>query len=137
MAEHPAVAFLLAARQQAEAWAQAATPGPWTLDLGDETILSESGTVARMRDWVRCMSNAQVEADMRLIAGMAEPDAVLRRIAAERELLAEHCNTNSGDCAVCVVGQWGYPTHGGCSPASWPCRTVLLLAKGWGWEEAP
>lgn len=64
-----------------------------------------------------------------------DPTAVLARVAAERAVLDEHANVNDGDCGTCVDGRWGYPTHGGSSPQRWPCRTVRLLAAGWGWTE--
>jgi hypothetical protein len=57
-----------------------------------------------------------------------------RRVEAEREILAEHSESNA-DCNTCVDGRWGYPIYPNSSPQHYPCRTVLLLAKAWGWEE--
>ena len=93
MTDHPAVTFLLAAHKRAEQLARAATPGPWSVDAEEERIVAEAGVVARLRDWVRRVTQAQVLADGGLIAGHASPDTVLRRVAAEREILAEHEGT--------------------------------------------
>ncbi|MFF7335437.1 DUF6221 family protein [Streptomyces sp. NPDC008150] len=57
-----------------------------------------------------------------------DPARALREIDAKRQLLDEHHDTNDGDCAACVDGQWGYPTHGGSTPQRLPCRTLRLLA---------
>jgi hypothetical protein len=131
MSEHPAVVFLRQAHEQAEELARVATPGPWMLNLDDETITSEFGTVARLRDFVRLMTNAQVEADARLITGMADPAAVLRRVAADREQLAEHAD-RQGECRVCAAeGEFGGIAFLGNVP--WPCGVWLRLAEGWGW----
>lgn len=68
-----------------------------------------------------------------LLAAHAEAETVLLRVAAERGILAEHAPDAESFCRVCmdptgIGGRWD------CSP--WPCRTVLGLAKAWGWEEA-
>jgi hypothetical protein len=68
-----------------------------------------------------------------------DPASVLRRVAAERELLAEHQSTSGlgyvgrdytemdSVCTSCgTAGEYAVP---------WPCRTVLLLAEAWGWTE--
>ena len=71
--------------------------------------------MAKLRDW------ADVE------HGWTQ-ERVLREIDAKRQLLDEHHDMNDGDCATCVDGQWGYPTHGGSTPQRFPCRTLRLLA---------
>jgi hypothetical protein len=65
------------------------------------------------------------------------PAAVMRWVAAAREQLDEHADDGSGDCTVCARESeerngLGYAFH---EPLPWPCRTVLLLAKAWGWTE--
>jgi hypothetical protein len=64
------------------------------------------------------------------------PAAVLRRVAADRQILAEHK-------PVKAVGYDGYGVAVidtcilcGSQYAPYPCRTVRLLAQAWGWEEA-
>lgn len=55
------------------------------------------------------------------------------RVEAERETLAEHAVTQPWRrCRVCISDRDGYPESWTGDP--WPCRTVLLLAKAWGWE---
>lgn len=63
------------------------------------------------------------------------PATVLRRVAAERQILAEHQ-------PVKAVGYDGYGVAVvdtcilcGSQYAPYPCRTVLLLAQSWGWTE--
>lgn len=57
------------------------------------------------------------------------PEQVLGDIEARRGLLLEHQDVNDGSCGTCVDGAWGYPTHGGSSPQSHPCRTLRRLAQ--------
>ncbi|MFR0354157.1 DUF6221 family protein [Streptomyces sediminimaris] len=56
------------------------------------------------------------------------PTRAEAHLNAVRQLLDEHHDTNDGDCAACVDGQWGYPTHGGSTPQRFPCRTLRLVA---------
>jgi hypothetical protein len=65
------------------------------------------------------------------------PVAVLRRVAAERELLAEHADEGARECRVCAPIDWVAEERPGRYryPADFPCRTMLLLAKGWGWTD--
>lgn len=56
---------------------------------------------------------------------------VLATVAALRRIVDEHPNVNDGDCGTCVVGLWGYPTHGGSRPENWPCPTLRALAAIW------
>lgn len=68
---------------------------------------------------------------------LPEPDGVLARVKAERELLVEHAVHECGDREWCALE----PKHqrafcNACRPGMfWPCRTVRLLAAGWGWTE--
>ncbi len=70
-----------------------------------------------------------------LLALVGSPDAVLRRVAAERKLLAlRHPNEHyPDDCYDCRREPgWQYGT-----PADRPCVRVRALAEGWGWEDGP
>jgi hypothetical protein len=83
----------------------------------------EGGGVVEMADAVFIAAN--------------HPGTVLARVAAEREILVEHavhrCGQQPWDCAL-------EPTVGRsfCNACRagvlYPCRTVLWLAKAWGWE---
>ncbi|ANZ35240.1 hypothetical protein BBK82_03280 [Lentzea guizhouensis] len=57
-----------------------------------------------------------------------DPRVVLAQCAAHEALLDEHWDVNEGDCATCVTGKWGYPTHGGSSPQRYPCKTIRIVA---------
>jgi hypothetical protein len=67
------------------------------------------------------------------------PAAVLRRVKADRAILAEHANDGCGDCTVCAQPSEEYNGVGAHfhEPLPWPCRTVRLLAEAWGWEGRP
>jgi hypothetical protein len=143
---HPAVVYLLAAHERAATLSTAATPGPWEPkdeDPGDDEVYTvhdgEHGdlvgdVVAYVRGGAWRGKPWTELANMQLIAMVADPVAVLRRVTAEREILAEHSESNA-DCNTCVDGRWGYPIYPNSSPQRYPCRTVLGLAKAWGWEE--
>jgi hypothetical protein len=61
-----------------------------------------------------------------------------RRIAAERAIMAEHApgsmavDRDETQCRTCSAPQAGFS---GSWPVEYPCRTVILLAEGWGWTE--
>jgi hypothetical protein len=57
----------------------------------------------------------------------ADP-VVLADLDAKLAVIDEHQDVNDGDCSTCVDGRWGYPTHGGSSPQTHPCRTLRHLA---------
>ncbi|MEU0818937.1 DUF6221 family protein [Streptomyces mirabilis] len=63
-----------------------------------------------------------------------DPEAVLRRIAADRKQLAEHAENpyDLGYCRTCTVHEegWAVPV-----PAELPCPTIRNLAEGYGWTE--
>lgn len=133
--EHPAVAYLRNAHARAEELARAATSGPWK--AGEHTDYGFRVGAADGSAWVAWAGAYGDEPessrpDSEFIAAN-DPTAMLARVATERQILDEHTNVNDGDCGTCVDGRWGYPTHGGSSPQRWPCRTVRLLAAGWGW----
>jgi len=137
--QHPAMTFLLAAHERAERLANASDGGKWAVaeragcDCCD-VVRNETGGL---------VTNADLD-DAPLIAEHANPRAVLLRVAAERDILAEHearpglgsvdegwLHTPSFVCAICAPAWFqGHPQR-----APWPCRTVLGLAKAWGWEE--
>lgn len=143
--QHPAVTFLLAAHERAEQQARKATPGPWYSnphDWGDDDFAADVGTAeAGPGRWYGegnvvghgYEGGGVVEMPDAVFIAANDPAAVLRRVVGEREILAEHAESN-GDCGTCVDSKWGYPVYPNSSPQRYPCRTVLLLAKAWGWE---
>jgi hypothetical protein len=70
--------------------------------------------------------------EVRDLIVLGDPQSVLRRCAADREIVAEHGQLYVGGCTSCVTPGWGYPTHGGSRPADWPCKTITALARGYG-----
>lgn len=136
------VAFLEGALERAEELARAATEGPWGPqgDWSDDevcTVLGGRGDlVGHPVAYVRAehpgclaLDEAQTMANMRLIVSQADPIAVLRRVKADRVLLAEHApySIRPSACSSCGTAEE--------YPVLWPCRTVRLLAEAWGWEE--
>jgi hypothetical protein len=130
MSEPPAVVFLTAALDRAEQLARAA--GGREIEAVEylwETkylnVRQPDGTVTHTTEF---------SAELADHIALHDPAAVLRRVAADRKILAEHADMWGG-CAVCVdrrnpdPRQWGIVV--------WPCRTVLLLAEAWGWEGEP
>lgn len=67
--------------------------------------------------------------DVRRHIAANDPGAVIADCDAKLALVDEHQDVNDGSCGTCVDAQWGYPTHGGSTPASYPCRTLCLLAR--------
>jgi hypothetical protein len=148
--QRPAVAHLLAAHERAAKLAQASDGGKWAVaeradcDCCDVVRNGTGGLVTQ----------ADLD-DAPLIAEHANPSTVLLRVAAERDLLAEHAGTwASGEPEYdhhheVVVGANGRTRYIEvddddpiqpymcitCEVGGWPCRTVLGLAKAWGWKE--
>lgn len=139
-AEHPAVTYLLAAHAKAEALAKAANRPDATMHPENpvEFILSCPD-----------LSTRAIRAGERFIdANM--PDTVLARVAAEREMLAEHqpqrsanvpmhetcadlncdCRKEIAMCGTCAPGHY-YDAD----PQPWPCAVWTSTAKAWGWTE--
>ncbi|MEU4296400.1 DUF6221 family protein [Kitasatospora aureofaciens] len=56
-----------------------------------------------------------------------DPAAVLRRIAADRQILDQHQPVWADACTTCGTAEE--------YPVPWPCQTVRLLAEGYGWED--
>lgn len=63
-----------------------------------------------------------------------DPAAVVRLVAGAREILAEHTLVQR-ERASFVLNEGPIPGCATCWGELYPCRTVLLLAKAWGWEE--
>jgi hypothetical protein len=134
--QHPAVAYLTAELARVEETARAAS-GHQPYDEWEALGIDGDGDIARSI-WevpmiVRRWSNTPAARPIMEHIALHDPAAVLRRVAADREQLAEHAD-KSGACAVCVdrahsgPGRWALIVY--------PCRTVLLLAQAWGWTEA-
>lgn len=135
--------FVEAAHKQAEEIARAATPGPWA---PEDPWLSDVVTSALLGRVADCSLGtgyrAQAIQDARRIT-LHDPAAVLRRIATERKILAEHADDGYGDCVRCADDHQGYCECGDVSfngrhlrdELPYPCLTVRALAEGWGWTE--
>ncbi|GAB2696577.1 DUF6221 family protein [Kitasatospora kifunensis] len=127
MVEHPAVDFLRQAHSRAEGLARAAHSYKLVAAPGSP---SPDGWVV---DEALCLLKAGAPT-AEFIVGYG-PSTVLRRVGVERRILAEHK-------PVEAVGYDGYGVAVidtcdlcGSQYAPYPCRTVLLLAAGWGWTE--
>jgi hypothetical protein len=115
-----------------ETLARAATPGPWTADTHDDTVMADAGTVARMWDYVRSGSNVQVQADMSLIIAHADPAAVLRRCAADRKILEHHAPAGVSWEPYACLGCGDDSEYGALVEHTNDCETLLALAGGYG-----
>ncbi|MFI1165631.1 DUF6221 family protein [Streptomyces sp. NPDC020801] len=66
-----------------------------------------------------------------------DPAAVLRRIAADRQILDLHADNGYGECTTCSAPDCTAEVNGVeyemLAHAPSPCTTVRLLAEGWGW----
>jgi hypothetical protein len=112
---HPAVAFLQQALDEAAADARAAE------DVG---VHAEEYKAAGH------------------LMGAGSTEAVLRRVALDRQILAEHASDGDQrqpECVRCADGQEIETVE--CRTVvervgvPWPCQTVLLLAQAYGWTE--
>lgn len=129
---------------------------PWTAGGADYGPEVRVGSPAEGDGWYRegassawscddpyddCASaRASFVAEAELVASFGSPVSVLRRVSADRQILAEHAS-DGGDCRVCCeegvseyVHDYGVVEVRTAVP--WPCRTVRLLAEAWGWEAA-
>lgn len=160
--QHSAVTFLLAAHAEAEKWATAASDpqGWWLIEprfadhrtICEYVIQGERGPVVHVEVEEHDTEAHRAEA---LLIQANSPRAVLLRVAQERDILAEHAGTwTSGEPEYehhheVMVGPTGRTRYVEveddepippymcitCEAAGWPCRTVLGLAKAWGWED--
>ncbi|SEM35033.1 DUF6221 family protein [Streptacidiphilus jiangxiensis] len=115
MSEHAAVAFLRDAHTRAEEVARAAKEPAvllWPTHPVEFLLAGQEVTTPETR---------AAEAHIR----MHMPEAVLRRVDAERAVLGDHAEVEGG-CAVCAEA-------GSAARLAWPCPTVVGLARAWGW----
>lgn len=136
------LAYLTAALDAAEETALAATKGTWEVRSHDGPDGWEiAATVREGREWgwvVGAENGGGIyeEPDARHIA-MHSPAAVLRRITAERKILARHQDDGCGDCTTCGTDGGAVEVNGITYTArdsvTFPCPTVRDLAEGWGW----
>lgn len=149
------LAYLRAAHDTAEAEAKAATDGPWWYNPGKQWLGAEAFERWDLRQGEEFVgyggpspfvgavaatgpaNTPQSMADAAFIA-RHDPSAVLRRIAADRQLIELH---------ACVVLRGGggaayFDTTTVCRTCEpprqfpedvWPCATLRLIAEGWGW----
>lgn len=145
-----AVEWLQAKLTQVEEAARAATPGPWFANAydadwdgtGHEASIGTQPHACKWPDAAADIVGHGYEgggverlADAQFIAA-SSPDVVLRRVAADRQILAEHAPggmAEERDETECRVCSGPTPGFSGSWPSATPCRTVLLLAEGWGW----
>lgn len=143
------LAFLRATLNVAQAQVEAATKGPWEAegdDPTDDTVYSVCEDPDLVGQQVAFTRGAQSYANMVHVAAN-DPCAVLRRIAADRAQLELHaavpdhgrfsergctdsgCDGDHPEPPVCRSCR----NHAGDSTEA-PCRTVEILAEGWGWS---
>ncbi len=124
-------ARLVAALDEEQARAEAATPGPWLPDGYD--VVAEDGWIATVGEW-----REEVAANVEHIAAQ-DPARTLARIAADRRVLERH-EPVLGDewseyrCVEHVVGCIG---HRELAHAAYPCDEVRDLAARYGVEVEP
>lgn len=141
MSQHPAVAYLRNAHDQAARWATAASdPQGWWLinpryadhrTVREYVIEGERGPVVHVD--VEEHDPEAHAAEAQLIQTNS-PRAVLSRIAADREVLVEHAES-WGHCAVCSGEDYDGADLAFRRSLDWPCPTILAVARGWGWAE--
>ncbi len=140
--QHPAVTFLLAAHGRAEVAAKALPRGPWRWvvhhDAGIwEGLEGPDGVVLAASDSEEYAARIEKDDGFDAYLPLIQPEVLLARVEAEREILAEHApgdmarERDETECRTCSEPQLGFS---GMWAAEFPCRTVLLLAKAWGWE---
>jgi hypothetical protein len=130
--QHPAVRHLIAAHAKAEEVARLAADddGPEWEDEGSAVYQKGTNNPIVVGPWTGYLPDGE-----RQHIALHDPASVLRRVAAERRILAEHADDGTGDCTRCARESeeragLGY-FH---EPLPWPCPTVLGLAAAWGWE---
>jgi hypothetical protein len=132
MKVHPAVVSLRRALDRAEQGAHEAGGDPWT------TATHPSETVAVYDSAGDPVVYAEGSPSVEQAAHIAanSPALVLRRVALDRQILAEHEpeTFDPGHCAVCLTER--ISDQSWWEADAWPCRTVLLIAEAYGWTEA-
>ena len=125
------LAYLRAAHAEAEAEAEAAGGDQWAVQE------HESDTVAvydSRREPVVYDEGAPTPIQKTHIAKHS-PAAVLRRIAADRKLIAKHAEIDFPYNPDDGPGDYSWTARcDGCYEDA-PCTTLRLIAEGWGWTE--
>lgn len=113
--------------------AEQASPAPWSAEVGTMwgCALICDATGEGLWD-CEGSETLGMEGAAAVHAALHDPRDTIARCEAELAILDEHHATNGEtSCAVCIVPDWGYPTHGGSSPAPYPCGTIISLASGY------
>lgn len=126
-------------RALAEAAAECARTGDWRYEPGDDYVSAVQtfpGDVPARRElWTRLVTEAgsyvgdHLDEEIGTHIAANDPAFVIADCDTKLALVDEHPEVNDGDCGTCVQGSWGYPTHGGSTPTTFPCRTLRLLAQ--------
>lgn len=124
------VAWLTAELDRAERDAEQLRAELWWVDLYDRIEAHGS-------EGVRQVISTSESAYRALIGCAAN---TLRRVAADRKILAEHANDGYSDCVRCADDGFDVELGDGRTvlareAVGYPCRTVRLLAEAWGWEQ--
>ena len=136
MTDADPVVWLRAALDAAERGAQAAAKRAWSPHWEYDS------SVRQIRD----LNNGNELANIYFpeignFSAANDPAAVLRRITADRKILAEHTDDGYGSCKRCAgdheddcecgtVSGYHLREH-----LDYPCATMRLLAEGYGWTE--
>jgi hypothetical protein len=147
------VAWLRAELDRVEQLARAAGDETWSADLSDfvewDMVNGRRAEVgrepgARVRGtsiavYAPSAATERARADVLHIAAH-DPAAVLRRVAADRQILDQHPlkQTLALGPGLKARPVWVCRTCGGDvrdDPNAYPCSTVRLLAEGYGWED--
>ncbi|MFE2486039.1 DUF6221 family protein [Streptomyces mirabilis] len=136
------VVWLRETMDAAEADAEAATPGPWSVrpqpDTGENWEIATTGREQRWVIGAEGGGGVYDKPDADHIA-RHDPAAVLRRIDRDRKILAEHADNGYGECKTCSIPDGTVEVNGieyeMLAHAPSPCTTVRNLAEGWGWTE--
>lgn len=133
-------ARLLAAIDTAEQLARAVPPGPWRADDSVCCVtIEDEGQIVE----TSCLGWSEYREHVVRYVVAQQPDAVLRRCAADRKILTEHQPARALTdvnpvrditvCSTCAPGVPGQKIGRGRLP--WPCTTLLALAEGYGITE--
>jgi len=131
MTDHPAVTFLLAAHERAEQLARDAGGDEWERDPhplcyavkdsdGDPVVYDEGAPTGEQASHI----------------ALHDPASVLRRVEAEREVLAEHAKAKADVDKALAAPDRVHPADAGIFLGRFNAlaSAVQGLAKAWGWE---
>jgi hypothetical protein len=128
------VAFLVAEFGRIEELARAAGGSTWVLAEDWESVAIYDGQCEPV-----VFDEGWPSEGQKVHIAEHDPASVLRRVKADRQILAEHAD-DGGDCRMCCeagmseyVHDYGVVETRGA--VDYPCRTVRLLAEAWGWED--